>query len=218
MAKNQINYTLYHEVNNFKDIPLTKPIIIKGIIHTTTPLKAPLSQKPAIYYKYELEEKVEKQTDDGNTLSFWKKITKTEEKRTPCTIKNTTGNIAVNPHSTHIEPTHILQKVVEITDAQADKSISGIFSTIIGTLVNANLVKREREYALFEGEEVYIFGKAKNEDGEIVLENSKRCPLIITKKTKEQMQTEETTLAKNMYLIGAAGAGISLFLLAGNIL
>lgn len=185
-----------------KDIKIGMPVEIYGTIESAEPLETPFSQRPCVYYEYELERREESPENPGQYI--WRRVAQ-DSSSTPFYVKDETERVKVYPEGAKIEAPQLTERFVEPKSVSSNPVIQGLLSII------QNYPTRVREKALAVNSPVYILGEAMPMEKEMVIQKG-RSTLLISYKTEQEVQKE---LERNVTVMATLGI---LGLIAGIVL
>jgi len=181
-----------------KDIKPGMPIEISGIIEAPKPIKTPFTNRPCVYYEYELERREESQENPGQYV--WRRIAQ-DSSSIPFWVRDDTGHVTVYPESAKIEAAKIGERVLEPEAISSNPVVQGYFSLI------ENYTTRAREKALLVSTPVHILGEAMPTEKETVIQKG-RSPFLISNKTEQDLQKElerNVTVTATIGILGLIG-------------
>jgi hypothetical protein len=203
----------YVPVDTIKTIPQEIPVIIRGKVIAETPLTAPLSQKPCIFYRYELQKQETVQEGTG-TKTVWKTVS-TDEQRIPFYLKDNSGQILIKPDGSHIDGVYTTEKMLEpgtLDNPELQKH--PLLASVVNIAVNIGKPQeRAYETAIFTETELTVFGILSLEGEELFFQNTPYYPMILTTKSREQMIAQEGKTSTSYYLLAVALFVIGIILL-----
>lgn len=183
-----------------KNLVPNKPIEISGTIEAENPIKTPFSQKPCVYYEYELERQTESEENPGQYI--WRRMTQ-DSSSTPFWIKDETGRVMVYPEGAKVEAPDVDERLIH---EESDYPIIQDFLNLI-----RGFPARVKEKALLLNTPVYILGEAMQSEKEMVVQKGKSL-FLISYKSEEQVEKELEKSITILATLGILGLIIGLIL------
>ena len=170
---------------------------VKGIIHSSNPIIAQLSQRPCVYAKMQVVEKYEEtyyQTDDeGNRQKKTRPgstILANNTLQINFQLDDDTGKIRINPNDAEIEAVEVVNRY-ELAQNQKSSLSFGGFNLDISSHNSGDkriLGYQYNEWILPVESQIYVLGEISDSDGHLVIHQplDKNNRFLITHKSKEE--------------------------------
>ncbi|MEO0408425.1 MAG: GIDE domain-containing protein [Cyanobacteria bacterium P01_A01_bin.135] len=106
-------------------------VALLGKIDCPTPLTAPLSQQPCVYYRTRVTERYKalqtRRDRDGNRRRQWRKgstVLSSDELRSPFSLQDESGQVAVDPEGFTVEGVGVVERFEPVADQGAADSFA----------------------------------------------------------------------------------------------
>lgn len=170
---------------------------VQGTVVAKNPLTTPFSNRPCVYYKYEVEKEVRRRDSEGHLETDWEQVEE-DDKKIPFMIEDKTGQVLVNPEGATIEARNLGEQRFR----RGERFSNDILRNIISSISDSNT--RVTEEALLVGEPAYIFGHlAEGSDGLEFNKGDKN--FLISHKSEEEVQKSTARSATFMKVLGIIG-------------
>lgn len=205
-------------VDNIRSIPAGMPVEVTGTVNAAQPLVSPVTKKPCVYFKYEVQQ--QEKTYDQNThtsTQHWSTINKVEQS-IPFYLQDPTGQVLIKPDGCEVNGIYqteqmgkqYLNNMGDQNPLKDHKLLTEVIDTAVAV---GGPTTRIFESAIFVGSSLNVFGSQTLEDNVVVIQNTKEYPLVLTTKTQDQLIKSEDKIGYILYIFAIITfvLGVSLF-------
>lgn len=195
---------LYVSLDDLQPIPLGMPVVAKGVIQSDTPLEGPVTHKPCVYYSFRMEQKTEQKDKEGRVSYTWETVGSPQEQRTSFLLTDAVAKVRINASHAQIESPHVSEQILHHPTAETNSIVQSVI-TVLMTSAQKDLTRKVIEHGIYVGETVYVFGVAKLEGNETVIEENDAYKLIVSTKSKHQLISSIKRMSDGLMIAAFAG-------------
>lgn len=186
------------------------PVEIRGrVVSTLPPAPSPWSQKPCVFYHFHVEEQRSSTDQHGHHSTYW--VDYINDRRSdPFHIEDTTGSVEIAPGEGEFQMNTDFATISGSFN-DAPENLRAMLNTRYGRdtqglIFNKSL--RYKESLLENGDEVYVFGEVRQNQGRSVI-GAGEMPLIICENGEAGGEAEYSAKARRYkyWFIGLLIAG-----------
>ncbi len=173
------------------------PVEIRGrVVSTLPPAPSPWSQQPCVFYHFHVEEQRSSQSQHGHHSTYWVDYIN-DRSSDPFLIEDATGSVEIAPKEGEFKMnTDFATTSGSFNDAP--ENLRTLINTRYGRdtqglIFNKSL--RYKESMLENGDEVYVFGEVRQDQGRFII-GAGEMPLIICENGEADGQSEYASKAR----------------------
>jgi len=173
------------------------PVEIRGrVVSTLPPAPSPWSQQPCVFYHFHVEEQRSSQNQHGHRSTYW--VDYINDRRSdPFRIEDATGSVEIAPGEGEFQMnTDFATTSGSFNDAP--ENLRAMLNSRYGRDTQGlifNKTLRYKESMLENGDEVYVFGEVRQDQGRFVI-GAGEMPLIICENGEAGGQSEYASKAR----------------------
>ncbi len=207
----------YVKADSIAAIPNGGPVWAHGIVATQTPLQSPITQKPCVYYRYTIEREVKVQNSNGGYSVQWQAVGASQMQHIPFLLQDASGSVNVVTDGCEVEGISYTEQFLNPGTifpgggTQGNETLLSTVASVAGALSGNR--ERAKEYAIFVGTELNVFGFSGVEGAQKALMKQDSFPLILSTKTKEKLIGSEKRISYLLFVLALVLCAAGVYLL-----